>query len=142
MTMIMTIFKKKKKNRVPPMAEINNRIRGFIMDSQIQNGHEIAHILGLPAISDEIAEKEEQVSDDRVERIEYLIPILYAHAHTLAEASIEYQKSNVEDLDGLPKEMWVFGRKLLEQVSLSALIGSTSQLIDMGLLTIPKRIKK
>jgi hypothetical protein len=140
--MIMTIFKKKKKNRVPPMAEINNRIRGFIMDSQIQNGHEIAHILGLPAISDEIAEKEEQVSDDRVERIEYLIPILYAHAHTLAEASIEYQKSNVEDLDGLPKEMWVFGRKLLEQVSLSALIGSTSQLIDMGLLTIPKRIKK
>ena len=142
MTMIMTIFKKKKKNRVPPMAEINNRIRGFIMDSQIQNSHEIAHILGLPAISDEIAEKEEQVSDDRVERIEYLIPILYAHAHTLAEASIEYQKSNVEDLDGLPKEMWVFGRKLLEQVSLSALIGSTSQLIDMGLLTIPKRIKK
>ncbi len=138
----MTIFKKKKKNRVPPMAEINNRIRGFIMDSQIQNSHEIAHILGLPAISDEIAEKEEQVSDDRVERIEYLIPILYAHAHTLAEASIEYQKSNVEDLDGLPKEMWVFGRKLLEQVSLSALIGSTSQLIDMGLLTIPKRIKK
>jgi hypothetical protein len=140
--MMMTIFKKKKKNRVPPMAEINNRIRGFIMDSQIQNSHEIAHILGLPAISDEIAEKEEQVSDDRVERIEYLIPILYAHAHTLAEASIEYQKSNVEDLDGLPKEMWVFGRKLLEQVSLSALIGSTSQLIDMGLLTIPKRIKK
>jgi hypothetical protein len=140
--MMMTIFKKKKKNRVPPMAEINNRIRGLIMDSQIQNSHEIAHILGLPAISDEIAEKEEQVSDDRVERIEYLIPILYAHAHTLAEASIEYQKSNVEDLDGLPKEMWVFGRKLLEQVSLSALIGSTSQLIDMGLLTIPKRIKK
>lgn len=138
----MKIFKPKKKAHVPPMAEINNRIRGFIMDSQIQNSHEIAYILGLPAISDEIAEKEEQVSDDRVERIEYLIPILYAHAHTLAEASIEYQKSNIEDMDGLPKEMWIFGRKLLEQVSLSALIGSTSQLIDMGLLEIPKRIKK
>jgi hypothetical protein len=139
---MMKIFKKKKKAHVPPMAEINNRLRGFIMDSQIQNSHEISYILGLPAISDEIAEKEEQVSDDRVERIEYLIPILYAHAHTLAEASIEYQKSNTEELDGLPKEMWVFGRKLLEQVSLSALIGSTSQLVDMGLLTIPKRIKK
>ena len=124
------------------MAEINNRIRGFIMDSQIQNSHEISFILGLPAISDEIAEKEEQVSDDRVERIEYLLPILYAHAHTLAEASIEYQKSNIEDADGLPKELWVFGRKLLEQVALSALMGSTAQLIDMGLLTVPKRIKK
>ena len=140
--MIMKIFKKKKKNRVPPMAEINNRIRGFIMDSQIQNSHEIAYIMGLPNLSDELAEKEEQVSDDRLERIEYLIPILYAHAHTLAEASIEYQKANIEDSNVLPKEVWIFGRKLLEQVALSALMGSTSQLIDMGLLTIPKRIKK
>ena len=140
--MTMNIFKKKKKNRVPPIAEINNRVRGFIMDSQIQNSHEIAYILGLPALSDEIAEKEEQVSDDRVERIEYLIPILYAHAHTLAEASIEYQKSNIENMEGLPKEMSIFGRKLLEQVALSALLGSTSQLIDMGLLEIPKRMKK
>jgi hypothetical protein len=140
--MTMKIFKKKKKNRVPPMAEVNNRIRGFIMDSQIQNSHEIAYIMGLPNLSDELAEKEEQVSDDRLERIEYLIPILYAHAHTLAEASIEYQKANIEDSNVLPKEVWIFGRKLLEQVALSALMGSTSQLIDMGLLTIPKRIKK
>jgi len=138
----MTIFKKKKKDVLPPIAEINNRIRGFIMDSQIQNSHELAFILGLPAISDEIAEKEEQVSDDRVERIQYLMPMLYAYAHTLAEASIEYQKSNTENLEGLPKEMWIFGRRLLEQVALSALMGSTSQLIDMGLLEIPKRIKK
>jgi hypothetical protein len=138
----MTIFKKKKKDILPPIAEINNRIRGFIMDSQIQNSHELAFILGLPAISDEIAEKEEQVSDDRVERIQYLMPMLYAYAHTLAEASIEYQKSNTENLEGLPKEMWIFGRRLLEQVALSALMGSTSQLVDMGLLEIPKRIKK
>jgi len=138
----MKIFKKKKKNRVPPMAEINNRIRGFIMDSQIQNSHEIAYIMGLPNLSDELAEKEEQVSDDRLERIEYLIPILYAHAHTLAEASIEYQKANIEGSNVLPKEVWIFGRKLLEQVALSALMGSTSQLVDMGLLEIPKRIKK
>jgi len=124
------------------MAEINNRIRGFIMDSQIQNSHEIAYIMGLPNLSDELAEKEEQVSDDRLERIEYLIPILYAHAHTLAEASIEYQKTNIEDSNVLPKEVWIFGRKLLEQVALSALMGSTSQLVDMGLLEIPKRIKK
>ena len=140
--MTMKIFKKKKKNLVPPMAEVNNRIRGFIMDSQIQNSHEIAYIMGLPNLSDELAEKEEQVSDDRLERIEYLIPILYAHAHTLAEASIEYQKANIEDSNVLPKEVCIFGRKLLEQVALSALMGSTSQLIDMGLLTIPKRIKK
>jgi hypothetical protein len=139
---MMKIFKKKPKDRVPPMAEINNRIRGFIMDSQMQNSHEIAFILGLPPISDEIAEKEEQVSDDRVERIEYLIPILYAHAHTLAEASIEYQKTALEGADDMPKEVWTFGRKMLEQATLSALMGSTSQLVDMGLLEIPKRIKK
>jgi len=138
----MKIFKKKKEPKVPPIAEINARLRGFIMDSQIQDGHELAYFLGCPPISDEIAEKEEQVSDDRVERIAFLIPILYAYSHALAEASIEFQKSNVDELNDVPKELWLFGRRMLEQVSMSALIGSTSQLVDMGLLQIPKRIKK
>jgi hypothetical protein len=30
--------------------EINNRIRGFILDSQINNAHDIAEILGCPAV--------------------------------------------------------------------------------------------
>jgi len=142
MRILMRIFKKKSAPKVPPLAEMNARLRGFIMDSQIQDGHELAYILGCAPLSDEIAEKEEQVSDDRVEKISFLIPLLYAYSHALAEASIEFQKANTEGHESVPDEIWIFGRRILEQVSMSALIGSTSQLVDMGLLTIPKRIKK
>jgi hypothetical protein len=41
----------------------------------------------------------------------------------------------------LPDTVWWDSRKLLEQVSVAALLGAISQLVDMGLLEIPKRYK-
>jgi hypothetical protein len=123
------------------LAEISARLRGFILDSQINNAHEISVILGCAATSEEVAEKEEEESEKRIEKVSYLVPILYAHAHTLAEGATTYQKSLLSELEGspnIPEEIWIESRKLMEQVSVSALIGSISQLIDMGLLEVPK----
>jgi hypothetical protein len=138
------MFKKKKKQPSSVSTlDVTSRIRGFILDSQIQNAHELSVILGCSAISEEVQEREEEESDKRVERIDYLIPLLYAHTHLLAEGAVEYQKSNVTgDLKGLPDEIWWESRKMMEQVSLSAIMGSISQLIDMGLLEVPRKHKK
>lgn len=134
---------KKKKINSPSIAEMTARLRGFIMDSQIQNGHELSVILGCSVISDELQEMEEQESDKRLDKISYLVPLLYAYAHTLAEGAVEYQRSNVsEELKGIPDEIWWESRKMMEQVSLSVLMGSISQLIDMDLLQIPKGQRK
>jgi hypothetical protein len=124
------------------MAEISTRMRGFLLDSQINNAHEISLILGCAAESDELMEKEEEESEKRLERISHLIPLLYAHAQSLSQGAVEYQRSNLPTSMGkLPDAVWWDSRKLLEQVSVAALLGAISQLVDMGLLEIPKRYK-
>jgi hypothetical protein len=139
--------KKKKKNKkvTDPvsLSEVTSRLRGFLIDSQIQNAHELAVILGCSPLSEELREMEEDESDKRVDRISHLVPLLFAQAHALAESSIEYQKSNItKDIDGLSSETWWESRKILEQVAMSALLGSVSQLVDMGFLKLPKGKKK
>ena len=136
----MRLFKKPKADLT--MAEISTRMRGFLLDSQINNAHEISLIIGCAAESDELMEKEEEESEKRLERISHLIPLLYAHAQSLSQGAVEYQRSNLPTSMGkLPDAVWWDSRKLLEQVSVAALLGAISQLVDMGLLEIPKRYK-
>ena len=131
----MKLFKKKKPNL--SMADMSLRLRGFILDSQIQHPHDLAEMLGLSAISDEVADREEEESDFRVERIAHLIPLVYTYAHSLAEGSVELQRKSTE-LEGIPDELWMVSRRMMEQVAMSAMLGSIAQLVDMNLLAIPK----
>ena len=134
--------KKKKRNKDLTIGGVSARLRGFILDSQIQNGHELSEILGCSALSDEVAEREEQESDKRTERIGHLIPLIYAHAHALAEGAVEFQRGNLTgELKELPDEIWQESRRMMEQVAMSAILGSVTQIVDMGLLDIPKRYK-
>ena len=136
-------MRKRKKKEELTLADVANRLRGFILDSQIQHAHELSVILGCTPLSEELREKEEEESDNRLEKISTLIPLLYAHAHVLAEGAVEYQRSNVasEALKNLPDEMWWESRKMMEQMALSVLLGSVSQLVDMGLLEVSKKRK-
>jgi hypothetical protein len=137
------MMRRNKKKDELTLADVTNRLRGFILDSQIQNAHELSVILGCSPLSDELQEKEEEESDNRVDKIGSLIPLLYAHAHVLAEGAVEFQRANVKSdaLKNLPDEMWWESRKLMEQMALSVLLGSVSQLVDMGLLTVSKKRK-
>jgi hypothetical protein len=123
------------------MIDMNARLRGFILDSQIQHPHDLAEVLGLPVISDEVAEREEEESDIRVERIAHLIPFMYTYSHSLAEGSVELQKNALENADAIPNEIWLISRRMVEQAAMSAMLGSLSQLIDMGLLQVPKKYR-
>ena len=135
-------WKKKRSFEELSFAEINSRVRGFILDSQINNAHEIALILGASASSPEVMEKEEEESEKRVERISYLTPLIFAYSHALSEGAVEFQKSalkdQVENLSDIPDEIWLESRKLMEQVAISAILGSVSQLVDIGLIEVPK----
>lgn len=123
------------------LASINERIRGFLLDSQIQDAHEIARILGCSLISEEVAQREEEESEKRVEKVSYLIPLMYAQANLMAQGSVDYQRVNLpEEAPDIPEEVWFDSRKLLEQVSIAVLLGAISQLVDMGLLKIPRRL--
>lgn len=133
-------FKKKSKLPEISLTEINARLRAFIMDSQIQDGHELSVILGCSTLSEELQIHEEQESDKRLDKIEHLVPLLYAFAHTLSEGATEFQRSNIsEELKNLPDEIWWESRKVMEQLSLSVLMGALSQLVDMGLVQLPSK---
>ena len=130
--------KKKKVQRF----DLTARIRGYILDSQINDPHEISVLLGCSNISEELKEMEEKESDKRVDRIAYLVPIIHSHAHLIAEGSIAFQQQSpaIKEHD-IPAELWEKSQEMMEHVSMSALMGSISQLVDMGLLKVPKEHK-
>ena len=131
--------KKKKSTDITSIAEVTARLRGFILDSQVQNAHELSVILGCSTLSDEVAEREEEESDKRVEKILHLMPLLYALAHSLAEGTVEYQRMHVSDkMKDVPEELWHESRTMMTNLAVSALVGSISQLNDMGFIKIPK----
>jgi len=132
------------KSKLPKltMADISERVRGVVLDSQMPNAHKISVILGCSNISDELMDKEEEQSDIRVEKLSYVVPLLYAFSRLLAEGAVEIQKSSVGDeLKSIPEDVWREGRRMMEQSSFAALLGTISQLVDMGLLEIPRKYK-
>lgn len=135
---------KKKKQSPDSIAEISRRMRGFLLDSQVNHAHEVAVLLGCSVMSDEVAIKEEEESDKRVDQISHLIPLVFAFAHIMAEGATEYQRTTItsEEAKSIPSEVWVESRKVMENSSFSAILGSLSQLLDMGLITIPKKKRR
>jgi hypothetical protein len=109
-------------------------------------------LMGLSPMSDDVAEHEEQDSDARVDKIDHLIPILFAFSTTMAQAAVAHQKAHVEDdlededsiFANLPPEIWDSSQTMFTTISMNTLVGAISQLVDMGFLTIstPKSIKK
>ena len=113
-----TIKKKPQSLTSLSIAEVTGRLRGFILDSQIQDAHELCEIMGCSALSEELEEHEEYESELRVDKLAYLIPILYSHSTILSEAATEYQKENMEDSHKIPTEVWSFSRNMMSQVAL------------------------
>lgn len=133
--------KKKIKKTGSSISEISRHMRGYLLDSQISNAHELAVILGCSVISDEVAIKEEEESDKRVDKVAHLIPLIYAFSHMMAEGATEYQRITLSSEESLKiqEEAWHESRKVLENASFSAVLGAISQLIDMGMLALPKK---
>lgn len=130
------------KTKEPSVAEINSRLRGFLLDSQINHAHEISQILGCGNISEEVAEKEEEESEKRIELISHLMPLIHVYSVSLSSGAVEFQRSSLpEQLQELPDEVWWDSRKLMEEVSTAAILGAVSQLVDLGLLQVPTRYR-
>lgn len=134
---------KPKYKKMTSIKQVKTHVREFILDSQIPDGDLISVDLGCPPISDEVLEREEQESDKRVERIGFLIPLLYGYAALFSEAFVQTlkpPKSITEDpeLNKLVDKMTAETKKIFEESMAHLLVGSVSQMIDLGLLQLPK----
>ena len=115
-------------------------IRQVIYDTMLMPAEEIANIMGLPPISDDVAEMEERESQKRLEKFSILIPFIDSHADIAAKIAAsaymiedeeedygELEKLGIEDLEQLTK--------LFRLVALSSSISCVSTLFSLGLIT-------
>jgi len=136
------MFQKKERLTV---ADMQSRLREFMLDSQHPHAHHMSELLGCTVISDEIAEKEEEESDKRVSMVGPLLPILFAYSRIFSDAMIRHQRAHIEEEDeagNITEEEWSETETVFSQIAMSTLLGSVSQLLDMGFIKLtPKKVR-
>jgi hypothetical protein len=130
------VFRRKKKDRISvETVPLPVLIRQVIYDSMLMPTEDIANALGLPPISDEVADMEEQASEERLERFASLIPFIDSHADMMSkiatsayllEESDEEAKIKVDEVADLTK--------LFRLVALSSSLSCVSTLFNLGLV--------
>jgi|APCry1669192062_1035393.scaffolds.fasta_scaffold02068_2 hypothetical protein len=140
------MFDRFKRKKSPRVVFEDNRvthlplpvlIRQVIYDSMLMPAEEIADAMGLPPISDEVAEMEERASQDRLEKFSELIPFIDSHAEICSKIAIsaylledesadDLEKYGIEDIENLAK--------LFRLVSLSSTLSCVSTLFNLGLI--------
>lgn len=114
-------------------------IRQVIYDTMLMPAEEIANIMGLPPISDDVAEMEERESQKRLERFATLLPFIDSHADIAAKIAAsaymiedeeeeygELEKLGIEDIEQLTR--------LFRLVALSSSVSCVSTLFNLGLI--------
>ena len=76
-------------------------IRQVIYDTMLMPAEGIAEAMGLPPISDEVAEMEEDASQERLERFAQLIPFIDSHADIAARIATAAYMLEDDDLDDI-----------------------------------------
>lgn len=133
----MEWFKKKDKEPEETVdyvtIPVSTLLRNILYDSMIANPEDIAEKLGLPFISDEVAEMEEEASQNRLEKISELIPLIEAHSMLSSEIALAGYTSvvNIENYDEDTQDLY---KKFFATISFTAAVSCISTLVDLGLL--------
>jgi len=134
--------KKPKYQEITNLNQIKAHLREFIFDSQIENAAEIAEDFGCPIISEELIEKEQEESTRRVENISPLLPLLYGYSALFADAFVSnLNLPEVSDprMHKLMHELTASTKQTFEEAMSHLLVGSVSQMVDLGLLNLTQR---
>jgi hypothetical protein len=114
-------------------------IRQVIYDTMLMPAEEIACVMGLPPISDDVAEMEEIESQKRLEKFSSLIPFIDSHSDIAAKIAasaymIEDEEEDYGELEKLGIEDVEQLTKLFRLVALSSSISCVSTLFNLGLI--------
>ena len=128
-------FKKKKPKLIMHQVSVPVLIRQVIYDTMLTPPEDIANYMGLPPISEEVSEMEEQASQDRISKFGILLPFIDSHADIVGRiASSAYV---LEDKDEPIGEQDVEQlTALFRTVALSAALSTVSTLLTMGLIEL------
>lgn len=139
------MFGRKKKNKVRVSIGDSDKvlsislpvlIRQVIYDTMLMPTEDIAKAMGLPPISDEVADMEEQASEERLQRFSKLLPFIDSHADIASKIAVaaymleddEGEEKLVEDAETL--------QRLFRLVSLSSTLSCVSTLFNLELIEL------
>lgn len=112
-------------------------IRQTIYDTMLEPAEDIADLLGLPPISDDVAEMEEDASQMRLENIASLLPFIDSHADLTARISVAAYSLDDEDDSGplgIPQDEMEKITALFKVIALSSAVSCVATLVNLGLL--------
>jgi hypothetical protein len=124
---------------------IVSRIKGFILDSQVENYEHIIEMLSGNPMSEDVAQREFEESNIRTERVKHLAPLLYLFANSMAEGLVEHQRAHLEEAEDeeveeeLTEKMWNATERVFAEIAFTTTVGAVSQLLDMGLISTSKK---
>lgn len=126
-------FKRKRKKVTMHQVPLPVLIRQVIYDTMLTPAEEIANYMGLPPISEEVSDMEEQASQDRLAKFAVLLPFIDAHADIVGKVAssayvLEDKDEPIADNDIEQLTM------LFKTVSLSAALSCISTLMSLGLI--------
>jgi len=130
----MRFWKRKKKVVSVTQVPLSVLMRQIVYDTMLTPTEGIAEMMGLPPISDEVADMEEDAHELRLSNIAGLLPFIDAHAEILAKiATAAYTLDNE-----LPEELPVDGLNVLsdlfKMVALASSVSCVSTLKNIGLI--------
>ena len=134
------IFRRKKKRTSVEVKHIPLPIliRQTIYDTMLEPAEGIAEAMGLPPISDEVADMEADASQERLESIARLLPFIESHSdiasRIAAAAYVLDDDMDVQNILNLSEEDYEKIYSLFKIVAMSSSISCISTLVNLGLV--------
>jgi len=134
----MSFFKKKKSNNKLKITQLSpkSQMRKIIYDSGCKHPEQVAILMGLGTVSDDVAEMELEASERRVHRLDPILPLIETSALVAAQVSaMAFIQGEVEDGEEPPgEEVVVALTQMFKIVSIASAVSCMSTLIDLGLI--------
>ena len=106
-------------------------------DASIADPQTITEILGLPQMSDDVAEMEEAASQLRLSALAPISHLLLLHASALSETMTVYQSKNSHE--GMDDDEMEHMKKMYQAICLTSTMSVLSVLSEYGLIEIMGR---
>lgn len=130
----MRFFKRKKKIVSVTQVPLTVLMREIIYDAMLTPIEGIAEAMGLPPISDEVAEMEAQASEERLSNIAVLLPFIDAHADIAARIATSAYLLDEENSEEVAPEQLEQLTHLFRMVALASAVSCVSTLTNIGLI--------
>ncbi len=131
----MRFWRSKKRKVNVTQVPLSVLMRQIVYDAMLTPTEGIAEIMGLPPISDEVADMEQEAHEVRLGNIAGLLPFIDAHAEILAKvATAAYTLDHSTEFENIPENGLDQLSNLFKMIALASSVSCVSTLNNIGLI--------